>query len=485
MPTRLKSLVNSSANWRRLVQGFLAAFRLRHGRKSPAPVLRFGPGRPLRLLLVGYCGSRNTGADARVHEMVRQLRHILGPDHVDLAVTTTDPRSTEGYFQGARQLRMRKWSCPWFLFRTCPQFDGVVACEGSMFKSKFASALTLLMVQALGNANLQGKLSVGYGAEADAMTPELRAMVARHCRPSLILCRNQATRAILQELGLRTAPGTDTAWTFEPSGPERARGLLAAAGADPEARHLAICPINPFWWPVEPSLAKAILRLLTGRYADLHHASIYFHAQDGDARRQYEAYIDGLAQGIRRFTARQPMPVVLYGMERLDRRACQDLAQALGRKVPILVSDTYDMFDMVGMLRQARLLLSSRYHALVTTMPARVPSAGVSMDERIANLLAGRGHDRLCLAAGDPGLGGKVLEVLQELEDQRPAIVAGIERDVARQLEGMGRMGMAFEQELLRVLPGFPVRTGQCTWQEYLPDLPAELEAYASGGGAL
>ena len=51
--------------------------------------------------------------------------------------------------------------------------DGVVACEGSMFKSKFANALTTMMIGSLGIASAQNKLSVAYGAEAGQMDPLL------------------------------------------------------------------------------------------------------------------------------------------------------------------------------------------------------------------------------------------------------------------------------------------------------------------------
>ncbi|RMG53940.1 MAG: hypothetical protein D6723_06235, partial [Acidobacteria bacterium] len=41
------------------------------------------PGEKLRLLFAGYNGTRNTGSDVRVEEMLRQIRHILGPDQVE------------------------------------------------------------------------------------------------------------------------------------------------------------------------------------------------------------------------------------------------------------------------------------------------------------------------------------------------------------------------------------------------------------------
>jgi len=42
---------------------------------------------------------------------------------------------------------------PPFLFREVRQNHGVIACEGSMFKSKFANALTTMMIGSLGLAS--------------------------------------------------------------------------------------------------------------------------------------------------------------------------------------------------------------------------------------------------------------------------------------------------------------------------------------------
>lgn len=64
------------------------------------------PGKPLKLLLVGYLGSQNTGSNARTEEMVRQFRHVLGEDQVELSVATLNKALTTGYFLGARQVAM-------------------------------------------------------------------------------------------------------------------------------------------------------------------------------------------------------------------------------------------------------------------------------------------------------------------------------------------------------------------------------------------
>ena len=64
--------------------------------------------------------------------------------------------------------------------------------------------------------------------------------------------------------------------------------------------------------------------------------------------------------------------------------------------VPIFTSDEYNMFQMVSVLRQGSMMVSSRFHGIVTSMPGLVASAGVTMDERIKNLMHDRGHEFAC-----------------------------------------------------------------------------------------
>jgi hypothetical protein len=44
------------------------------------------PGSKLKLLFAGYNGTRNTGSDVRVEEMIRQVRRILGDENLALSV---------------------------------------------------------------------------------------------------------------------------------------------------------------------------------------------------------------------------------------------------------------------------------------------------------------------------------------------------------------------------------------------------------------
>jgi polysaccharide pyruvyl transferase WcaK-like protein len=168
------------------------------------------PGEKLKLLFAGYNGTRNMGSDVRVEEMLRQIRHILGAERVDFSVMSQNFDFSKEYFEGTKQVHLPDIFPP-FLSDEVPKHHGVVACEGSMFKSKFANALTTMMIGSLGIAAAENKLSVGYGAEAGHMDPLIAKMCARYCKNSLVITRNEESRSILSEMGIPTQLGTDTA----------------------------------------------------------------------------------------------------------------------------------------------------------------------------------------------------------------------------------------------------------------------------------
>jgi polysaccharide pyruvyl transferase WcaK-like protein len=434
-------------------------------------------GEKLKLLFAGYNGTRNTGSDVRVEEMLRQVRHVLGAENCELSVMTQNFDFSRGYFENTRQVRLPDIFPP-FLRREVPQHHGVVACEGSMFKSKFANALTTMMIGSLGLAAAQNKLSVGYGAEAGHMDPLVKRMCARYCRESLVITRNEESRTRLRELGVPTELGTDTAWTFEPLPIEYGRKVLQQAGWDGTTPVLVICPINPFEWPVRASVGKYMLHGLTGAYQKSHYRSVYFHNSGAAADKALTHYLTAIANAVDAFRKQHKVFVVLAATERLDARPARRISEMLGG-VPLFSSDDYSMFQLVSILRACHMMVSSRYHGIVTSMPALVASAGITMDERIHNLMHERGHQDLLLTVDDPGLEGKLLVILEKLRTENARIAEGIGRTVVKNLKLMARMGLHFQEEVQRRYPEFPARTGTYSWEDYLPPFSQSLRALA------
>ncbi len=438
-------------------------------------------GEKLRLLFAGYNGTRNMGSDVRVEEMLRQLRHILGAERVGFSVMTQVPKFSQGYFAGTAQVHLPDIFPP-FLSDEVPKHHGVVACEGSMFKSKFANALTTMMIGSLGIAAAQNKLSVGYGAEAGHMDPLVAKMCARYCQNSLVITRNEESRTILRELGVPNEFGTDTAWTFEPHPAEFGRKVLREFGWDGSTPVLVVCPINPFEWPVKASVGKFALHGLTGAYKDSHYRSVYFHNSGPDADRSYEHYLTAIANAVDAFRKQRKVFVILAATERLDARPAGRISKKLGG-VPVFGSEDYNMYELVSVLRACHMMASSRYHGIVTCMPALVPSAGITMDERIRNLMRERGHEDLLMNVDDADLEPKLLAALLKLSQDGERIADGIGRTVVRNLKVMARMGVYFEEEVQRRYPEFPTRSGEWSWEDYFPPMSAGLhglvEAYS------
>ena len=432
---------------------------------------RIDPQGKLRLLFAGYNGTRNTGADVRVEEMLRQVRHLFGEDRVKLTVFSFIKEYSRGYFGDARQISPGVLF-PEFLRREIPRHDGVIACEGSAFKSAFTDLLTVMMVGAMGMAAAQKKLSIAYGAEAGYMNPWPRKLAAEHCKNSFVITRNKESQSVLSELGIRSECGTDTAWTFSPLGPEYAEQELRKVGWRGE-RILMVCPINPFCWPVKASLSKAFCRLF-GFYRDSHYGRIFFFNDGVDRRQSFENYLTAISQAVDRYRRRTGTFVVVGASEELDNRAANLLAKKLNG-APVFSSSQHNMYQLVSLFRKADLMLSSRYHAIVTSMAAGVASAGISFDERIVNLMRERQHQELLIQVDDPDLAEKAELVLDDLDRRSDQIAVSVRQTVARQLRIMSSMGRMLVNHVSEARPEFAPSRRFDSWEDYLPPLGPEL----------
>jgi polysaccharide pyruvyl transferase WcaK-like protein len=347
-----------------------------------------------------------------------------------------------------------------------------------MFKSKFANALTTMMIGSLGLASAENKLSLAYGAEAGHMDRLIEDMCARYVHDSLVITRNVESQTLLRKLGIATELGTDTAWTFEPHPPEYARRTLRESGWDEKTPILVLCPIHPFVWPVKASIAKYVARVTTGAYEESQYRTVYFHQSGDEVDQKYRRYVSAFGKAAATFRERHRVFPVLVAMEQLDAHACRSMLEFLP-DAPVFTSDEHDMFQLVSILRAGSYMVSSRYHGIVTCMPGLVASAGVTMDERIRNLMRERGHGHLLVTVDDTELETKLLQIMESLVHEAESVRDGIGRTVVRNLKVMARMGTILEDTVRRAYPEFPLRSGVLSWEDYLPPLSKTLLSLA------
>jgi polysaccharide pyruvyl transferase WcaK-like protein len=249
---------------------------------------------------------------------------------------------------------------------------------------------------------------------------------------------------------------------------------LREAGWDEKTPILVLCPIHPFVWPVKASIAKYIARATAGAFKGSQYRTVYFFQSGAEVDRKYRHYISGFTKATQRFIQRHRVFPILVAMERLDAVACRDIAAQIPG-TPIFTSDDYDMFQLVSILRACTYMVSSRYHGIVACMPSLVASAGVTMDERIRNLMHERGHEPLLLTVDDPDLEPKLIKMMDRLVAEADSVREGIGSTVVRNMKAMARMGTFLEDAVQRTYPDFPIRSGVFSWKDYLPPLSQNL----------
>lgn len=377
----------------------------------------------LYILLEGYNGAENTGADIRIAEIVKQLTQRIGKENLQISVMTLDKKNLHCYFDA--DVRLIHFSSVFFIdvFRACCANQVVILCEGSTLKSKFANALTLYFCEAAGIMKAQNKPCIAYGSEAGDMDLFLERTVKKLCSDTYFIARTQNSLKRIQALGLKGHLGTDAAWKFDStSHTEWAAGQLRQSGWDGEKPLLGIAPINPFWWPVKPSLIKWIKSKITGDKF-MQFQLWYFFSYSKQRQRQFENYLNGIASAVNEFAAKYSCHTVILGMERLDADACDRLKKKLKVPASVFLSSDYNGFEMAALLRQLTMLVTSRYHAQVLSMEACVPSIAVSMDERLDNIMEETDMYRhQLLHTNDNELAVKLAQALEYIQSNRENI---------------------------------------------------------------
>ena len=308
------------------------------------------------------------------------------------------------------------------------------------------------------------------------MDPLIQKMCARYVGESLVITRNAESQTLLRSSGHhRRTRHRHRLDLRARSHQSYAQKVLREAGWDGTTPILVICPIHPFCL-ARKSLHRQIRRPRHHRRLQgSQYRTVYFHESGAEVDRRFQHYISSITNATKTFLQRHRVFPILVAMERLDAVACRAIAAQIPG-TPIFTSDDYDMYQLVSLLRACTYMVSSRYHGIVTCMPSLVASAGVTMDERIRNLMRERGHEHLFLTVDDPELEPKLLQIMETLVAERDAVREGIGLTVVRNLKVMARMGVLLEDAVRRQYPEFPLRSGVLSWEDYLPPLSENLQ---------
>ncbi len=417
---------------------YLAGFTKKLSQAGIGKYEEWTPGKKLKVLLVGYNGAKNTGADVRTASIARQLKQIYGPDRIEITVMALDPEGLRPYFDEDVHLFGYTTAFLLPLYRACSVNHAVVIAEGSVLKGTFADALTLYFCEACGIMRSQHKPCIAYGAEAGHMDDFLQKTAADLCSDTFFIARSEDSMDVIHSLGLKGQIGTDAAWCYDGAdSDEISREWLMAAGWDGRKPCVGIAVIDAFCWPVRSSFFK----YMTGQKKDCYDKWYYFSRSE-ERTRALQHYLDRIAYTVNRITLEQDMFPVVIGMEKLDAAACGMLKEKLDKPCAMLLSADEQVNLMTGVLRQMDVLITSRYHAAVLSMDRGIPFVAVSMDERLDSLMSECGlANKYLFHTTDPDPGEQLYGALRDAKEHRKEVSEAIVRQTAgykKQLDLMG-----------------------------------------------
>lgn len=404
-------------------------------------------GQRLKVLLVGYNGARNTGADARVVALVEQLTEAFGHDKIEITVMTLNADNVRGYFPDyVRILPFPTFFC-WPLFRAASAHHAAILCEGSTLTHTFADALSMFFCEAAGIMKRQGKPCIAYGSDVTRLQPRLARLSKAMCSDVHFIARSQSALEVLQEMEFNCRLGTDTAWTFTvPPAKDNARKALMQQGWDGSKPLLGVAVINPYCWPVRPSFWRWMKAVILGQRA-LQYDMMYFFSDSPERREQYALYLAQMAEAAKAYRDAHDAFVVIIGMEKLDAQACSDFRALMDKPCALFTSRDNDVFAMTSVLHQLNALITSRYHAAVLSMLKAMPVVAVSMDNRLDGLFHDIGFaDKYLHHTNDADLATHISRSIEEADAHAADIIATIRQHVQQSRTTLKEMSQLLTQ---------------------------------------
>jgi hypothetical protein len=278
-------------------------------------------------------------------------------------------------------------------------------------------------------------------------------------------------------MGFKSSIGTDTAWTFNPESNGWARKeLMEKTGLDGKKPIMGVCVINPFWFPVKPDIVRWVKRD-NKKDPDHHYEKYYFYSKSPEREQAFRHYVDSIAHTVDIFSKKIDAHVIIVAMDSSDNVPSLIFKEKLITPAHIFYSDLYDAYKITALLRSLSVLITSRYHARVLSMPGGIPSIAVSFDERLYNLLEETGHLEDCyIKADDTNLGDLLMEKLERLWENREQFSREISDTIPSYLRKMADMGAVFRKFVQGNFPLFKLPPEPDDWMGYLHVMPSGEE---------
>ncbi len=350
-----------------------------------------------RILLVGYNGANNTGAEAKLLVSINEIRSVVGPDAC-ITVPSLNEANLRRYLTETPTLKIEPVRPSLFFVdirKLVKENDLILLVEGSCYMDTWGSALLWYYLLATRYAHFMKKPCIAYSVDAGAAGRFNSWLIRREAsKTNLILSRTQKAAERLEKWGVK-APievTADNAFAFNPNPADE--GLLPRVW--PEASHVVgVAAEDIYVWPVQ-------IRLWDRKRHCYRWPYYYNHSKPSREKSDLLARV--LAVQADEIIKEYDKDVALLSMEGLDAGFANKIQQLMKHvdRTKVFTSSEYNASQMTSILRSLDLLITSRYHAAVLSLPNQVPQTAIGHDLRIKDLYTDLDMSELFIDHEDP-----------------------------------------------------------------------------------
>ncbi len=379
-----------------------------------------------RILLVGYNGANNTGAEAKLLSIIDEVRSVMGPE-AKLLVPSLNEDNLRRYLKETPTLQIepvRPSVFFWDIRKFVKKTDFVLIVEGSCYMDTWGSALLWYYLLATRNAHSMRKPCVAYSVDAGEASRFNSWLIHREAsKTNLILARTQKAAERLKKWKV-TAPievTADNAFAFNPN-PED-EGTLKRIW--PEESHVVgVAAEDIYKWPV-------VVRPWGPRKYCYRWPYYYTHSKS--SCNKSELLADVLAVQADEIIEDYDKSVALLSMEGLDATFANKVQSLMKHadRTKVFTSSQYNASQMTSILRSLDALVTSRYHAGVLSLANQVPQTAIGHDLRIKDFYGDLGISDLFVDHEDPDryklLSDNVSKLFSETKSMKAKLREGYE----------------------------------------------------------
>jgi polysaccharide pyruvyl transferase WcaK-like protein len=344
----------------------------------------------LQILLVGYNGANNTGAETKLLAAISEVRSVVG-ENACITVPSLNDVNLRRYLKESATLKIKSVRPSlvfWDIRELVKQNDLIMLVEGSCYMDTWGSALLWVYLFATRLAHSMKKPCVAYAVDAGSASRFNRWLIRREAsKTDLILARTQNAADRLRQWGIKAQieVTADNAFAFEHN--PKDEGLLNRIW--PQASHVVgIAAQDIYKWPV--LIRPWGPRKYCYRWP-------YYHTHSRSSCEKSDLLANVLAVQADEIIEKYESNIALISMEGLDLNFVNTIQSLMNHadKTRIFSSDEYNASQITSILRDLDLLVTSRYHAAVLSMATPVPQTAIGHDFRIKDLYSDLGIEDL------------------------------------------------------------------------------------------